>query len=127
MMDLILEAWVSSNIERAKARWMLGGNKPWQPGEKLRLLFAGYNGTRNMGSDVRVDEMLRQIRHILGADRVDFSVMSQNCDFSRDTSRARDKCICLIYSRRFCTTRSRGTTESSPAKAPCSKASSPMP
>jgi polysaccharide pyruvyl transferase WcaK-like protein len=83
MMDLILEAWVSSNIERAKARWMLGGNRPWRPGEKLRLLFAGYNGTRNMGSDVRVDEMLRQIRHILGADRVDFSVMSQNFDFSR--------------------------------------------
>jgi polysaccharide pyruvyl transferase WcaK-like protein len=83
MMDLILEAWVSSNIERAKARWMLGGNKRWQPGEKLRLLFAGYNGTRNMGSDVRVDEMLRQIRHILGADRVDFSVMSQNLDFSK--------------------------------------------
>ena len=67
MMDFILEAWVSTNIERAKARWMLGGNKPWQPGEKLKLLFAGYNGTRNMGSDVRVDEMLRQIRHILGA------------------------------------------------------------
>jgi polysaccharide pyruvyl transferase WcaK-like protein len=83
MMDLILEAWVSSNIERAKARWMLGGNRPWRRGEKLRLLFAGYNGTRNMGSDVRVDEMLRQIRHILGADRVDFSVMSQNFDFSR--------------------------------------------
>ncbi|MFZ0733586.1 MAG: polysaccharide pyruvyl transferase family protein [Candidatus Sulfotelmatobacter sp.] len=83
MMDLILEAWVSGNIERAKARWMLGGNKPWQPGEKLKLLFAGYNGTRNMGSDVRVEEMLRQIRHILGPDRVDFSVMSQVFDFSK--------------------------------------------
>ena len=83
MMDFILEAWVSGNIERAKARWMLGGNKPWQPGEKLKLLFAGYNGTRNMGSDVRVDEMLRQIRHILGAERVEFSVMSQNFEFSR--------------------------------------------
>jgi polysaccharide pyruvyl transferase WcaK-like protein len=77
MMDFVLEAWVSANIERAKARWMLGGNKPWQPGEKLKLLFAGYNGTRNTGSDVRVEEMLRQIRHILGADRVEFSVMSQ--------------------------------------------------
>ena len=83
MMDFILEAWVSGNIERAKARWMLGGNKPWQPGEKLKLLFAGYNGTRNMGSDVRVEEMIRQIRHILGAQRVDFSVMSQNFDFSK--------------------------------------------
>jgi polysaccharide pyruvyl transferase WcaK-like protein len=84
MMDIVLEAWVSANIERAKARWMLGGNQPWQPGEKLKLLFAGYNGTRNMGSDVRVEEMLRQIRHILGAERVDFSVMSQNFDFSKE-------------------------------------------
>jgi polysaccharide pyruvyl transferase WcaK-like protein len=83
MMDFVLEAWVSANIERAKARWMLGGNHAWQPGEKLRLLFAGYNGTRNMGSDVRVEEMLRQIRHILGAERVDFSVMSQNFAFSK--------------------------------------------
>jgi len=83
MMDFVLEAWVSTNIERAKARWMIGGNKPWQPGEKLKLLFAGYNGTRNMGSDVRVEEMLRQIRHILGGERVDFSVMSQNFEFSK--------------------------------------------
>jgi polysaccharide pyruvyl transferase WcaK-like protein len=82
MMDFILEAWVSSAIERAKAGWMLGKGKPWQPGERLKLLFAGYNGARNMGSDVRVDEMLRQIRHILGADRVAFSVMSQNFKFS---------------------------------------------
>src|SRR5260370_372455 len=83
MMDLILEAWVSSSVERTRASWMLGAGKPWRPGEKLKLLFAGYNGTRNMGSDVRVDEMLRQIRHILGSERVDFSVMSQNFEFSR--------------------------------------------
>jgi polysaccharide pyruvyl transferase WcaK-like protein len=81
MMDFILEAWVSSNIERAKAGWMLGAGKPWQPGEKLKLLFAGYNGTRNMGSDVRVEEMLRQIRYILGAERVDFTAMT--FDFER--------------------------------------------
>jgi polysaccharide pyruvyl transferase WcaK-like protein len=83
MMDFILEAWVSGNIERAKAGWMLGGSKPWQPGEKLKLLFAGYNGTRNMGSDVRVEEMLRQIRHIMGADKVDFTAMTFNFDRSR--------------------------------------------
>jgi len=83
MMDFVLETWVSSNIERAKLGWMLGAGKAWQPGEKLKLLFAGYNGTRNMGSDVRVEEMLRQIRHILGADRVQFSVMSQNFEFSK--------------------------------------------
>jgi polysaccharide pyruvyl transferase WcaK-like protein len=78
MMDFILEAWVSANIERAKAGWILGNGTRWQPGQKLKLLFAGYNGTRNMGSDVRVSEMLRQIRHILGAERVEFSVMTQN-------------------------------------------------
>ena len=83
MMDLFLEAWVSTNIERAKAGWMLGAGKPWQPGEKLRVLFAGYNGTRNMGSDVRVEEMLRQIRHILGADRVAFTAMTFDFERSR--------------------------------------------
>jgi polysaccharide pyruvyl transferase WcaK-like protein len=83
MMDLVLEAWVSSLIEISKLRWMLGKGVSWRPGEKLRLLFAGYNGTRNMGSDVRVEEMLRQIRHILGADKVAFTVMSQVFQFSR--------------------------------------------
>jgi len=83
MMDFVLEAWVSSIIEAKKLGWMLGRGTAWQPGEKLKLLFAGYNGTRNTGSDVRVEEMLRQIRHILGADRVAFSVMSQVFDYSR--------------------------------------------
>ena len=78
MMDSILEAWVSSSIGRAKAGWMMGKGKPWRPGEKLKLLFAGYNGTRNTGSDVRPEETLRQLRHILGADNVEFSVMSQD-------------------------------------------------
>ena len=82
MMDLVLEAWVSASIEKSKLSWMLGKESPWRPGEKLKLLFAGYNGTRNMGSDVRVQEMLRQIRHILGVEKVDFSVMSMNFKFS---------------------------------------------
>jgi len=93
MMDFLLEAWVSGNIERAKAGWMLGAGKPWQAGEKLRILFAGYNGTRNMGSDVRVEEMLRQMRHILGAERVDFTAMTFDFERSRgyfqDTSQVR--------------------------------------
>lgn len=83
MMDFLLEAWVSASIEKSKVAWMLGRGKPWQPGERLKLLFAGYNGTRNMGSDARVEEMLRQIRHILGSDNVDFSVMTQNFKFSQ--------------------------------------------
>ncbi len=82
MMDFLLEAWVSSLIEVAKARWILGKGTPWHPGEKLKLFFAGYNGNRNTGSDVRVEEMLRQIRHILGVDRVELTVMSHNLERS---------------------------------------------
>lgn len=83
MMDLVLEAWVSGIIEQKKVAWMMGRRQPWKRGEKLKLLFAGYNGTRNTGSDVRVEEMLRQIRRILGAENVDFSMMTFNFDRSR--------------------------------------------
>jgi polysaccharide pyruvyl transferase WcaK-like protein len=83
MMDFVLEAWVSGIIETKKIQWMMGKREPWQPGEKLKLLFAGYNGTRNTGSDVRVEEMLRQIRRILGPENVDLSMMTFNFDRSR--------------------------------------------
>jgi polysaccharide pyruvyl transferase WcaK-like protein len=78
MTDFILVAWVSALIGMARMKWMLGRGQRWKRDEKLRLLFAGYNGTRNTGSDVRVNEMLHQIRHVLGAENVDFSVMTQN-------------------------------------------------
>jgi polysaccharide pyruvyl transferase WcaK-like protein len=80
MTDFLLVAWVSALIEFRRFSWMFGIGKRWTPGEKLKLLFAGYNGTRNTGSDVRVQETLRQIRHVLGAENVDFSVMTQNFD-----------------------------------------------
>jgi polysaccharide pyruvyl transferase WcaK-like protein len=62
---------------------MLGEGQRWKPGEKLKLLFAGYNGTRNTGSDVRPEETLRQLRHILGTENVEFSAMSQNFELTR--------------------------------------------
>jgi polysaccharide pyruvyl transferase WcaK-like protein len=83
MTDFLLVAWVSALIEIRRVGWMFGLGRRWQPGEKLRLLFAGYNGTRNTGSDVRVQEMLRQVRHVLGVGNVDFSVMTQDFDRSR--------------------------------------------
>jgi polysaccharide pyruvyl transferase WcaK-like protein len=83
MMDLLLELWVSGLIDASKLSWMFGAGQAWQPGEKLRLLFAGYNGTRNTGSDVRVEEMLRQVRRVLGESNVELSVMTQNFDFTR--------------------------------------------
>src|SRR5581483_11130430 len=82
-MDLALEAWVAGIIEWSKIKWMLGTGKRWQPGEKLKLLFAGYNGTRNTGADVRVEEMLRQIKHILGADKCELSALSFNFELTK--------------------------------------------
>jgi len=83
MMDLVLQAWTSSYIALSGALWKLGAGRPWQPGERLKLLFAGYNGARNTGSDVRVEEMLRQARHVLGAQNLELSVMSQDFEASR--------------------------------------------
>ena len=80
MTDFLLVAWVSALIELRRFGWMFGLGKRWTAGEKLKLLFAGYNGTRNTGSDVRVQEMLRQVRHVLGARNVECSVMTQNFD-----------------------------------------------
>jgi polysaccharide pyruvyl transferase WcaK-like protein len=78
MMDFMLQAWVGSIIQRKKVSWMLGRGERWAPGRKLKLLLVGYNGTRNTGSDVRPEETLRQLKHILGAENVEFSIMSQN-------------------------------------------------
>jgi polysaccharide pyruvyl transferase WcaK-like protein len=83
MMDIGLELWMAGLIETARLRWMLGHGDRWRPGRPLRLLFAGYNGTRNTGSDVRVQEMLRQIRHVLGPERVELTVMTQNFNLTR--------------------------------------------
>ena len=82
-MDAVIEAWVSALIEWNKVEWMLGAGEAWTPGQKLRLLLAGYNGARNTGSDIRVEEILRQVRRILGAERVALSVMSQDFSLTR--------------------------------------------
>jgi polysaccharide pyruvyl transferase WcaK-like protein len=82
-MDFALEAWVSGLIELNKFEWMLGVGEAWRPGEKLKLLFAGYNGTRNTGSDIRVEEILRQVRRILGDGHLEASVMTQNFHLTR--------------------------------------------
>jgi len=82
-MDLVLEAWVSGLIELNKFEWMLGAGETWRPGDKLKLLFAGYNGTRNTGSDIRVEEILRQVGRILGPENIEAAVMTQDFDLTR--------------------------------------------
>jgi len=74
--DRLLQAWTALLIEAARRDHVRGKGRRWRPGEPVRLLFAGYNGARNTGSDVRVEEMLRQVRHVVGADRVELSVLT---------------------------------------------------
>lgn len=81
MSDLALSAWTALLVESARRDPARGGASEWRPGEKLRLLLAGYNGARNTGSDVRVEEIVRQIEQVLGKGRVEIAVMTQ--DFAR--------------------------------------------
>jgi polysaccharide pyruvyl transferase WcaK-like protein len=96
--DLVLKAWTCALIEKARrerTRLVLdrgpaaGGSSsavarsPWRPGQPLRILFVGYNGARNTGSDVRVQEILRQVRHVLGPERVEISVVTQDFELTR--------------------------------------------
>jgi polysaccharide pyruvyl transferase WcaK-like protein len=46
------------------------------PGTPLRLLLAGYNGGGNTGADVRVAEMIRQLRAILGRENVQIGLIA---------------------------------------------------
>lgn len=83
MSDRFLQIWTSRIIERARRDHQRGDALDWRPGQPLRLLFAGYNGARNTGSDVRVEEMLRQVRQVLGSANVDLSVLTQDFRLTR--------------------------------------------
>jgi polysaccharide pyruvyl transferase WcaK-like protein len=83
MMDFMLEAWVALLIEQAKLEWILGFGRSRRPEERLKLLLACYAGARNTGSDIRVQETIRQIQQVLGAERLELSVTTQNFDLTR--------------------------------------------
>jgi polysaccharide pyruvyl transferase WcaK-like protein len=83
MMDQVLEVWVSGLIELSKLRWMLGAGEQWRPGTPLKLLVIAYNGARNTGEDVRVEEICRQIRRVLGAENARLTVPTLNFDLTR--------------------------------------------
>jgi polysaccharide pyruvyl transferase WcaK-like protein len=80
--DVALQLAMAAHIESAAARWPDIPWARWRRGEPLRLLFAGYSGTRNTGADVRVEEMLRQFRHVLG-DELDLTILTHDPALSR--------------------------------------------
>lgn len=75
--DRALQMTMGSFIHAAGLKSNWGRNEPrWSPGKKLKLLLAGYVGSRNTGADVRVEEMIRQLRHILGENESDLTIMT---------------------------------------------------
>jgi len=54
----------------------------WEPGKPLKLLLAGYCGTRNTGADVRVEEMIRQFRRIFTDDELQLSLLTIDPDLT---------------------------------------------
>ncbi len=74
-MDQGLQYLVEGHCQILRLKRKLGyPGEQWRPGKKLKLLLTGYNGARNTGADVRVAEMVRQLRHLLGDDQAALSV-----------------------------------------------------
>jgi len=81
--DLLLQRTMAGFIETARQRYPLDAGAEWKAGEPLKVLLAGYSGTRNTGADVRVEEMVRQFRHIFGDEWIDLSLLSIDPEMSR--------------------------------------------
>ncbi len=81
--DRALQATVGSLIEGCGVRYALGMDKErWAEGDPLKLLLAGYVGTRNTGADVRVEEMIRQFRHVIGDEQLELTIMTSDKELS---------------------------------------------
>ena len=65
-----------SRFSKRLAGLGIGSYEEHRPGDKLRILLAGYNGARNTGSDVRVVAIARQLKELFGADRIRITVMT---------------------------------------------------
>ncbi len=68
---------MSSFIDAAGVRYALKSEpERYREGEPLKLLLANYVGSRNTGSDVRVEEIIRQLRTILGDDNLQLTTVT---------------------------------------------------
>ena len=81
--DAMLGTAMSALIEARAGEHRAHPAAPYRASDPLRLLFAGYVGSRNTGADVRVEEMLRQFRHLFGDDQVDLSVLTLDPAWTR--------------------------------------------
>ncbi|MEC8024621.1 MAG: polysaccharide pyruvyl transferase family protein [Myxococcota bacterium] len=77
--DRVLMNSMGALIESNGIRHALNkGVEKWEPGKPLKLILAGYVGTRNTGADVRVEEMIRQFRHVIGDDNLELAIMTMD-------------------------------------------------
>jgi polysaccharide pyruvyl transferase WcaK-like protein len=75
--DRILMRAMGSLIDAAAVRHALNlGDDTYREGNALKLLLAGYSGMRNTGADVRVEEMIRQLRTVFGEEQLELSLLS---------------------------------------------------
>ncbi|MEZ4321479.1 MAG: polysaccharide pyruvyl transferase family protein [Myxococcota bacterium] len=74
MIDAALMGSMARIVDGAAVRHAFRPSARWRPGAPLRLLLAGYNGSRNTGADVRVHELVRQVHHLLGPRNVALAV-----------------------------------------------------
>jgi polysaccharide pyruvyl transferase WcaK-like protein len=75
--DRVLMEVMNGFIEAVAVRRALDMKQElWAPGKPLKLLLAGYVGSRNTGADVRVEEMIRQFRQVIGDDDLELTIMS---------------------------------------------------
>lgn len=81
--DRLLQRTMATTIEAAASRYAVEPGAQWRPGEPLRLLLAGYSGTRNTGADVRVEEIVRQVRFLFGDEHVALSLLTIDPALSR--------------------------------------------
>jgi polysaccharide pyruvyl transferase WcaK-like protein len=65
----------------APAAW--GPHATWRRGQRLSMLFVGYNGAGNVGADARVAAMARQFEAVLGEQGVEISVLTQETEHFR--------------------------------------------
>lgn len=81
--DKVLRKTMAALIETAAARYPIDAGNTWSPGKPLELLLVGYSGTRNTGADVRVEEMIRQFRHLLGDEHLRLSILTLDPEKTR--------------------------------------------
>lgn len=81
--DKLLRKTMIGLIELAAARYPVSPGEEWAPGKALELLLVGYSGTRNTGADVRVEEMIRQFRHLLGDRDLRLSILTLDPEKTR--------------------------------------------